>query len=191
MVQVRAKVGSSSSTQSRAQDDSLSLGSILNTSVNVVADSMRPPPAAPIPCIPRSTSVSERSDFDEEYYEDSVEDLGRKERRKMYLSGLRNLVPDLVHPAPTQVLASGHFSLLQVKEKDDKMPFLNEVFTHVSDVSKPSFKNKKDFSKMIARYYPTTEPAESTVFKPRSVPRALRQFVPQTALLEGGLQVTQ
>ena len=124
-------------------------------------------------------------ELEEDFYEESVEDLGRKERRKMYLSGLRNLVPELVHAAPTQVLSSGHFSLLHVRERDDKMPFLNEVFSHVSEVSKPSAK-KKEFSRIISKYYATTEPAESTVFKPRSVPRALRQFVPQNMLFEGG-----
>ena len=104
----------------------------------------------------------------------------------MYLSGLRNLVPELEHSLPSQVLASGHFSLLQAKEKEVKMPFLNEVFSHVAEVSKSTQKNRRDFTKIISRYYATTEPAESTVFKPRSVPRALRQFVPQTALFEGG-----
>ena len=64
------------------------------------------------------------------------------------------------------------------------MPFLNEVFSHVSEVSKPSAK-KKEFSRIISKYYATTEPAESTVFKPRSVPRALRRFVPQNVLFEG------
>ena len=49
LVQVRAKVGPSSNTQSSAQDESLSLGSILNRGVTDSAGSMRPPPAASIP----------------------------------------------------------------------------------------------------------------------------------------------
>ena len=192
VVQVREDVSLTSNTQSNNQSAGLSLGSILNTGVNVAEGNMRPLPPGPIPRLPRSTfgdSVSERSEFDDEFYEESAEDVGRKERRRMFLSGLRNLVPDLVHPTNTQGMASGHFSLLQVKEKDDKMPFLNEVFTQVSQVQgwqNPANKSKRDFSKMIAKFYPTTEPAESTVFKPRSVPRALRQFVPQNALYQGG-----
>ena len=60
--------------------------------------------------------------------DENEEDLGRRERRKMYLSGLRNLVPELKHAASVQSLSSGHFSLLQIRERADKMPFLNEVF---------------------------------------------------------------
>ena len=66
-------------------------------------------------------------------YEENEEDLGRRERRRMYLSGLHNLVPKLKHATPVQTLSSGHFSLLQVRERGDKMPFLNEeVFDQVA-----------------------------------------------------------
>ena len=93
LVQIRAQVASSSHTQSSSQDQGYSLGSLLND-VSDYAGSMRPPPAAPIPRVPRSISgdsVSERSEVDDEFQE-SEEDLGRKERRRMYLSGLRDLV---------------------------------------------------------------------------------------------------
>ena len=178
-----------SNTQSGTQNEGLSLGSMLNTGVNNTGGFMGPPPAIPIPRLPRSTSgdsVSERSDFEDDYYEESVEDVGRKERRKMYLSGLRNLVPNLVHPQQSLVMASGHFSMLQIREKDDKMPFLNEVFDLMADVKNMSVRGKRQSVQNVTRYYPTTEPAESTLFKPRSVPRVLRQFIPAHELAQGG-----
>lgn len=50
----------------------------------------------------------------------------------MYLSGHCNLVPELKHADPVQTQSSGHFSLLQVRERGDKMPFLKEVFQQVA-----------------------------------------------------------
>ena len=75
----------------------------------------------------------------------------------MYLSGLRGLVPELSHPSQVQSMSSGHFSLLQVKEREDKMHFLNEVFEHVSN--KPVLHKKFDFNKRVSHWYPTMEPA--------------------------------
>ena len=98
---------------------------------------------------------------------------------------LRNLVPELKHSLPAQASSSGHFSLLQVKDKEDKMPFLNKVFDQVSREVTPRLK-KRDFNKNVTAWYPTTEPAESVVFKQRSVPRVLRQFVPNHLISEGG-----
>ena len=101
----------------------------------------------------------------------------------MYLSSLRGLVPELSHPTQVQASASGHFSLLQVREKQGKMPFLNEVFEHVYQ---PTLAKKSVFNKRVSHWYPTSEPAETTVFKNRTIPRVLRQFVPQNQLAEGG-----
>ena len=61
--------------------------------------------------------------------EEEQQDLGRKQKRKMYLRVLRDLVPQLQHPAlPEETLPSGHFSLLASREKGNKMPFPPEVF---------------------------------------------------------------
>ena len=103
----------------------------------------------------------------------------------MFLSTLRNLVPELQHSLPVQASASGHFSLLQEKDRLDRMPFLNEVF---EQISKPhgTRQKKDDVNKRVSFWYPTTEPAETTVSKPRSVPRSLRQFVPNSLIADGG-----
>ena len=129
---------------------------------------MRPPPTTPIPRVGSSISG------DAQVMEDIEDDLGRTDRRKRYLSSLWGLVPELSHPTQVQASSSGHFSLLQVRERQDKMPFLNEVFEHVSQ--NPSH-TKTDFNGRVSQWYPTTEPAESTIFKHRSVPRVLRQFI--------------
>ena len=55
---------------------------------------------------------------------------------------------------------------------------------HVS--KKPLLNKKFDFNRRVSRWYPTTEPAESSVFKPRSIPRVLRQFVPTNQMSECG-----
>ena len=91
---------------------------------------------------------------------DCEEDLGRDERCKMYLSGLRNLVPELKHAEVDQTQASGHFSLLQVKYKGDKMPFLGKVFYQVAQSSIMKQGKRLDLVKKIGQLYPT-EPAES------------------------------
>ena len=95
--------------------------------------------------------------MDDSFFDEGEEDLGRKEKRKMYLSGLRNLVPELKHSLPAQASSSGHFSLLQVKDKEDKMPFLNKVFDQVSKKVPHRYK-KFDFNKRVTAWYPTTEP---------------------------------
>ena len=109
-----------------AEDQGLSLGSILDE-VNGYANTMRPPPNIPMPTVQNSNdgdSVAESELVDESFSEETEEDLGRKERRRMFLSTLRNLVPELQHSLPVQASASGHFSLLQEKDKRDRMPLL-------------------------------------------------------------------
>ena len=54
----------------------------------------------------------------------------------MYLSGLFNLVPELKHAEVAQSQASGHVSLLPVRDKGDKLPFLGGVQVDQSSVKK-------------------------------------------------------
>ena len=64
------------------------------------------------------------SDEDIEGEDTEDQDMGCLEKRKMYLRGLRDLVPQLKHPDfPYESLSSGHFSLLAPKEKANQMPF--------------------------------------------------------------------
>ena len=75
----------------------------------------------------------------------------------MYLQGLRNLVPELKHAPMSEAQASGHFSLLHVPDKGDKMPFLAEMFDQVSksgvNRSKiTKFKRKKVITKIVSLY---------------------------------------
>ena len=78
----------------------------------------------------------------------------------MYLQGLRNLVPELKHAPVDEAQASGHFSLLQVQDKGDKMPFLAEMFDQVSksgvNRSKTRKYKKKEVVNKIVKLYPTT-----------------------------------
>ena len=116
----------------------------------------------------------EKGDFDG--------DPGRGEKRKMFLQGLRNLVPELQHAPIDQEMAPGHFSLLQTREKGDKMPFLGEIFQQVSK----SVKNKRDLVKKVTHLYPPTQPAEGGLLQPRVIPKELRRFVPVNVLAEPG-----
>ena len=140
-----------------------------------------------------SASVYQESeDWEAQGEEEEVEDIGRGEKRRMYLQGLRNLVPELKHAPIDPGQASGHFSLLSVQDKGDKMPFLGELFDQVarSGVKKTTYKQrnvkqKHMFSK-LGRLYPTTQPAEGGLLQPRTIPKELRQFVPTNALSESG-----
>ena len=119
--------------------------------------------------------------IDEEYDMDCEEDLGRRERRRMYLSGHQKLFPELKHADPVQTLSSGHFSLLQVRERGDKMP--NEVFDQVAQSLVIRQGKRPDLNKKMAQWYPTTEPAKSGVIQTKLGPTEL---VPSQLLAEGG-----
>ena len=108
------------------------------------------------------------------------EEIGRGEKRKMYLQGLRNLVPELRHAPESEAQVSGHFTLLQVQDKGDKMPFLNEMFDQVSKSSARSkvkrFRKKEVITK-INKLYPTTQPAEGGLLQPRTIPKELSHLM--------------
>ena len=121
--------------------------------VEEYASDVRAPPVDKIPKTHSSVggeSVSSRVSIIEsdDGEHDFDEDLGRGEKRKMYLQGLRNLVPELKHAPIDQELASGHFSLLQTREKGDKKPFLGELFQQVSKSVKKQ-NNTRDMVKKI------------------------------------------
>ena len=137
------------------------------------ASDARSPPIDKIHRVPSSItgdSVSSRVsalDLESEGGDhDLDEELGRGERRKMYLLGLQNLVPELKHASVDDTQASGHFSLLHTKDKGDKMPFLGELFQQVSQSSIKKPGKKMDMVKKIAKLYPTTEPVESGLLQP-------------------------
>lgn len=135
-----------------------------------------------------SQVVSTIQGSDSEVDSDKEVDLGRGDRRKMYLAGLRNIVPELKHSKIDSAPQSGHFSLLVPKPKDNIMPMLGQVFQNVSAVAGFSKKKKDPFKtcKRVSEFYVTTEPAESSLLQPRSVPRQLTQFVPNNSIFEGG-----
>ena len=99
------------------------------------ASDIRAPPQHRIPVDPRSVSgnsVSSKVSVYQEFEDCDIEveeELGRGERQKMYLSGLRNLVPELKHTPLDQAQSLKHFSLLHVADKRDKMPFLGPTTT--------------------------------------------------------------
>ena len=81
-----------------------SLNSIFTGNTTYVSD-MRPPPDCRIP---HTQSLADDSSHcpDEDWEEDShdPEQLGRAEKRKMFLLGLRNLVRELQHAPVGEVL---------------------------------------------------------------------------------------
>ena len=116
----------------------------------------------------------------EKKMEDLDEGSSRGEKRKMFLQGIRNLVPELQHAPIHQEMAEGHFSLLQSAQKHDKMPFLGEIFQQVSRGSNI----KKGFINKVTHFYSTTQPAEGGLLQPRVVPKELRRYVPVNLLAE-------
>ena len=156
------------------------------------ASSMRPPPQHRIPVSSQSVSDTASLCPDEEWdaENEEPEDLGRGEKRRMYFQGLRNLVPELKHAPVDEAQASGHFSLLHVPDKGDKMPFLGELFDQVSksgiNRSKAKKWTRKEVITKIVKLYPTTQPAEGGLLQPCTVPKELRQLVPNNVLQESG-----
>ena len=142
---------------------------------------MRPPPNTKIP---HTQSVAGDSTAPEDEWDDTSEDpdqIGRVEKRRMYLHGLRNLLPELMHAPVSEAQASGFFSMLHVSDKVDKMPFLAEMFQQISisevNQSKKTKAKKRQFVSQLQKWYPTTEPAEGGLLQPRSVPKELSQCV--------------
>ena len=91
------------------------------------AGGMRAPPQHRIPHTSPGldTSSVQQVSEDEEVQElEEVDDLGRSEKRRMFLLGLRNLVPELRHAPIESGQSSGHFSLLNVQDKIIEVPGL-------------------------------------------------------------------
>jgi hypothetical protein len=103
-------------------------------------------------------------------------DLGRLEKRKMFLSGLHTMVPDLKVTQP-QVNKSGRFGMLAEKPRENVMPFLTELFDQISLNSVVRERRPRDPFNLLKKYYPTSEPAESGVLQGRDVPRELIDLV--------------
>jgi hypothetical protein len=112
-------------------------------------------------------------------------DLGRLEKRKMFLSGLKTMVPDLKITQP-QVNRSGRFGMLAQKPKENIMPFLTELFDQISLNSEVKDRRTRDPFNLLKKYYPTSEPAESGVLQGRDVPRELIDLVIPSRLVVPG-----
>ena len=100
--------------------------------------------------------------------EESNIDLGRGDKRKLYLKSLKSLVPSLKHGPEPSAAPSGHFSLLQAKPSEWVMPFLPEIYQEMAKKAKVTNIDTsiyKDIHKRVSSYYITTEPTESTLFK--------------------------
>ena len=162
--------------------------SVLSLTLGPEFATQPPPPQFSIPRKHFSDLASSKdSDSQEDDDEEEVSSIGRGDRRKLYLQGLRNLVPQLKHPDLPKAPVSGHFSLLMPKQKETVMPFLPQVFEQVTRSAKRSEKKKVNVPKKVAKFYSTTEPAESGILQPRYVPRELLQFVPASKLSDAGV----
>jgi hypothetical protein len=141
------------------------------------------------------TSETEDVYSDDELLFDSSDvqesDLGRLEKRKMHLKGIPFVVPDLKVPMP--VKKKGRFELLQEKVKDNQMPFLAEMYDEINRVSivKERAQRQRDPFSLLAKFYPTDEPAESGILINRPVPRELLNHVPAKSQVKSGISGRQ
>jgi len=167
----------------------LSITHILDTSighrdVTICASTLRPPPSTRIP------RIQDRDKHEEASLYSEPEDLGRTEKRRLHLSGLRDLCPKLAHADLTTDQGSSYFSMMtgpnKTKHSDLCMPFLPEVFQAVADSSEVSVSKGLSSSAKISKYYPTTQPAESGILQPRVIPKDLLTFVSPASLQEVG-----
>ena len=116
-------------------------------------------------------------------------DINRNDKRKLYLQGLKSLVPSLKHGKQDTQPESGHFSLITRAPNLNIMPMLDEVYTQVANTaSKDSIINKSRKRILIntSKYYATTEPAESGFLQPRTIPRELLSHVHPNKLNKKG-----
>jgi hypothetical protein len=104
-------------------------------------------------------------------------DLGRLEKRRMYVIGMKDFLPDLKYQENEVQPASSCFTFNTPKPKEGKMPFLSEVFDHAAEAARYKERKPKDPFKNLKKYYDTTEPAESSLLSPRVIPRELIQFM--------------
>ena len=180
------------------QNESLSLPTELGYDLQEYG-AIPPPPhdriprRKPTPTPTESDITSNIYDSDSDESQDFEIDLGRKDKRKLYLQSLQTLVPSLRHDRHRETQESGHFSLISQRPTLPKMPFLDEVFDTVAQTSTHqhlSNMNKKPFVKKMKVFYPTTEPAESGLLVPRKVPQELIHHVPQSKMFTSGTSDT-
>lgn len=143
--------------------------------------------------IPKKSSKKDESsheDFadneDESDSDPGEQDLGRIEKRRMFVRGLRDLVPQLTHPDQKNQSQSGYFNLLETKQKPLTMPFLSEIHEQASKIALNTGKKFKDPFRGFARFYPTTQPTEAGLLSPRVIPSELLFFVPASKLTAAG-----
>ena len=116
-------------------------------------------------------------------------DINRTDKRKLYLQGLKSLVPSLKHSQQTEQLESGHFSLITRAPNTNIMPMLDEVYTQVSNTASKDCiinKQRKKILTNTSKFYMTTEPAESGFLQPRTIPRELLHHVNPNKLNKKG-----
>jgi hypothetical protein len=151
----------------------------VSLSLNLDSDQVAPPvqnqgrrPISQFPRIPRRdpSLVDDDTGSDSEQF-----DLGRLEKRRMYINSLPNLVPQLKHATQKAEPISQHFGMLEQKDKTQRMPFLPQIFDqHNRWADEP--KKLKDPFKRLHRFYPTTQPAEGSLLSQRTVPREIIQY---------------
>ena len=144
---------------------------------------MQPPlPSRPIPRFSdhetlQSSTVDLVYNSSEESDDTELEvDINRNDKRKLYLQGLKSLVPSLKHGQQDTQPESGHFSLITRAPNINIMPMLDEVYTQVANTASKDCvinKSRKRILVNTSKYYATTEPAESGFLQPRTIPREL------------------
>ena len=152
-------------------------------------------PSLPSTPIPRYSDQSSLHQSDLVYNSSESDselevDINRSDKRKLYLQGLKSLVPGLKHSQQsTSQSESGHFSLMTRAPNTNIMPMLDEVFTQVQNTATKDCyfaKFRKKILSNTSKYYTTTEPAESGFLQPRTVPRELLQHVYPNKLSQKG-----
>ena len=143
----------------------------------------RPAPAQVARSHVRTENPPNKEESDDETLD---QDIGRIEKKRMFVKGLRDLAPHLPHVQEEQDTDGAHFALLAPKNKGLAMPFLPEIFQQLCRVGQIRDRKVKDPFKGLKRFYPSSELVEAGVLASRSVPRELLTFVPADKITAAG-----
>ena len=144
----------------------------------------RPTVGAPVDVVPPVAPSSEHLSEDEQA--PSAEFVTQRAQRGMWLSTLRELVPELPYPPHASAQSTSMcFSGLSRPPPANVMPLLPELVAVVAEKSKapkPGQRVSRAPFKWMARTLPCVPEAEKSFFHQRTIPRRLVAEVPSTSL---------
>ena len=142
-----------------------------------------PQPSLSLPSeLGRPTRREDQSDDEAPYSQ--AEFVTLKAKRHMWLSALKDIVPDLPHPPVVEPGLSACLVGLSRRQQDIAAPLLPEVIQGIAERSKsvkPSASRRTPF-KWVHKTVTCGQQADRSLFEQRSVPRRLAAEVPSSAL---------